>query len=135
MGNKTFLYVGAGILLLMGICLFGYGILNIIGSTSSQANASWLGFGIGFAVVGGTFLAGGILLIVRGQAKDPAGSGGGDNVTYKIDLPSQTKVEQLKCNSCGGALKADNVKMIAGAPTVECPFCGTVYQLTEEPKW
>lgn len=135
MGNKTFLYVGAGILLLMGICLFGYGILNIIGSTSSQANASWLGFGIGFALVGGIFLVGGILLIVRGQAKGPAGSGGGDNVTYKIDLPSQTKVEQLKCNSCGGALKADNVKMIAGAPTVECPFCGTVYQLTEEPKW
>ena len=134
MGNKTFLYIGAGILLLIGICLLGYGLLNIVGSTYSQANASWFGFGIGFALVGAIFLGGGILLIVRGQAKGPAGSGG-DNVTYKIDLPSQTKVEQMKCNNCGGALKADNVKMIAGAPTVECPFCGTTYQLTEEPKW
>ena len=133
MGNKTFLYIGAGILLLIGLCLFGYGILNIIGSTSAQGSASWLGFGIGFAVVGGLFLGGGILLIVRGQAKGQAG--GGDNVTYKIDLPGQTKVEQLTCRNCGGSLKADNVKMIAGAPTVECPFCGTVYQLTEEPKW
>lgn len=133
MGNKTFLYIGAGILLLLGICLFGYGVLNIVGSTASQENASWLGFGIGFAAAGGIFIGGGILLIVRGQAKGSAG--GGDNITYKIDLPSQTKVEEMKCRSCGGSLKADNVKMIAGAPTVECPFCGTTYQLTEEPKW
>lgn len=133
MSNKTFLYIGAGILLFIGLCLFGYGILNIIGSTSAQGSASWFGFGIGFALVGVLFLGGGILLIWRGQAKGPAG--GGDNITYKIDLPGQTKVEQMKCRNCGGNLKAENVKMIAGAPTVECPFCSTVYQLTEEPKW
>ena len=133
MSNKTFLYIGTGILLLIGICLFGYGILSIVGSTSSQGSASWLGFGIGFAVAGAFFIGGGILLIWRSQTKGQAG--GGDNITYKIDLPGQTKVEQLTCRNCGGALKADNVKMIAGAPTVECPFCGTTYQLTEEPKW
>jgi hypothetical protein len=133
MGNKTFLYIGAGILLLIGVCLFGYGILNVIGSTASPDKASWLGFGIVFALVGAAFLGAGILLIVRSQAKGAAGSG--DNVTYKIDLPSSTKVEQMKCRSCGGGLNADNVKMIAGAPTVECPFCGTTYQMTEEPKW
>lgn len=132
MSNRIFLYIGAGILLLIGLCLFGYGILNIIGSTSSQGDASWLGFGLGFAAVGAFFLGGGILLIVKGQAHGPAGGG---NVTYKIDLPGQTQVEQLKCRNCGGSLKADNIKMIAGAPTVECPFCGTVYQMTEEPKW
>jgi len=41
----------------------------------------------------------------------------------------------MNCKNCGGALKADNVKMLAGAPTVACPYCGTTYQLTEEPKW
>ncbi|RJP50274.1 MAG: hypothetical protein C4586_06215 [Anaerolineaceae bacterium] len=133
MGNKTSLYIGAGLLLLIGICLFGYGILSVIGSTSTKGSSSWLGFGIVFAIVGAAFLGGGILLIVRSQAKSQAG--GGDNITYKIDLPSQTKVEQMKCKSCGGSLKADNVKMIAGAPTVACPFCGTTYQLTEETKW
>lgn len=133
MGNKTLLYIGAGILLLIGVCLFGYGILSVIGSTASEGSSSWLGFGIGFAIAGAVFLGAGILLIVRSQAKGQAGSG--DNITYKIDLPSQTKVEQMTCKNCGGALKADNVKMLAGAPTVECPFCGTTYQLTEEPKW
>ncbi|HMU92748.1 MAG TPA: hypothetical protein PKE35_17450 [Anaerolineales bacterium] len=134
MANKTFLYIGAGILLLIGLCLLGYGLLNVIGSTSAQGSSSWLTFGLGFSCVGVFFLAGGIGLIVfASRQKGPAGSG--DQITYKIDLPAQTKVEQMKCNSCGGALKADNVKMIAGAPTVECPYCGTVYQLTEEPKW
>lgn len=133
MANKTFLYVGAGILLLLGLCLFGYGVLSIIGSTSSAGSSSWLGAGLAFATVGAAFLGGGILLIVKGQAK--GGAEGGDNITYKIDLPSQTRVEQMKCRNCGGSLKADNVKMLAGAPTVDCPFCGTTYQLTEEPKW
>ena len=133
MGNKTLLYIGAGVLLLIGICLFGYGILSVIGSTSAQGSSSWLGFGVGFALAGALFLGGGILVIVRSQAKGQAGDG--DNITYKIDLPSSTKVEQMKCRNCGGNLTADNVKMIAGAPTVECPFCGTIYQLTEEPKW
>ncbi len=134
MGNKTFLYVGAGILFLIGLCLLGYGILNIIGSTDSAQNASWLGFGLGFSCVGGIFVGGGALLLWRAQVKGPAGSGG-DNITYKLDLPGQTRVEQMTCRNCGGALKADNIKMVAGAPTVECPYCNTVYQLTEEPKW
>ena len=132
MGNKTLAYLGVGVLFLIGICVFGYGILNIIGSTSAQGSSTWLGFGIAFALVGAVFLGGGILLIVRAQAQ---GQERGADVTYKIDLPATTKIEQMKCRSCGGALKADNVKMIAGAPTVECPFCGTTYQLTEEPKW
>lgn len=133
MGNKTFLYIGAGILLLIGVCLFGYGVLSIVGSTSAQGSSSWFSFGVGFAFFGAVFLAGGIGLIVF--ANRQKGVGGGDNITYKIDLPSSTKVEQMKCRNCGGNLTADNVKMIAGAPTVECPFCGTTYQLTEEPKW
>jgi uncharacterized Zn-finger protein len=29
----------------------------------------------------------------------------------------------------------DNIQMVAGAPVVNCPYCKTTYQLTEEPKW
>ncbi len=135
MGSKTVLYIGGGVLLLIGLCLFGYGVLNIIGSTSAQGDSSWLNFGIGFSCVGALFLGGGIALAVwaakmKGNEAAPV-----HNITYKVDLPAQTKIEEMKCRSCGGSLKADNVKMIAGAPTVECPFCGTTYQLTEEPKW
>jgi hypothetical protein len=133
MASKTLLYVGAGILFLIGICLFGYGVLNVIGSTASQSNASWFNYGLGFGCVGVLFLAGGAGLVyaaMRGQKTEVT-----QQVTMKVDLPAQTRIESMTCKNCGGTLKADNIKMLAGAPTVECPFCGTTYQLTEEPKW
>jgi uncharacterized membrane protein len=58
-----------------------------------------------------------------------------DNVTLKIDLPGNVGMDTIKCKSCGGTLGPENIKMVAGAPVVTCPFCGTTYQLTEEPKW
>ena len=59
----------------------------------------------------------------------------GKNVTVQIDLPGETKISEMKCRSCGGTLTSDNIKMVNGAPMVNCPYCNTVYQLTEEPKW
>ena len=131
--SKTLLYVGAGIFFMIGVCLFGYGVLSVIGSTSTQGSSNWLAFGLGFGLVGALFLIGGAGLVyfaMRGQKNEVI-----QQVTMKVDLPGETKIEQMTCRNCGGALKADNIKMIAGAPTVECPFCGTTYQLTEEPKW
>lgn len=58
-----------------------------------------------------------------------------DNVTVNIDLPGNVGMDTIKCKSCGGTLSAKDVKLVAGAPVVTCPFCGTTYQLTEEPKW
>lgn len=133
MASKTLLYIGAGILFLIGLCLFGYGALSVIGSTSPQGSPDWLNFGLGFGCVGVLFLAGGAGLVYA--AARAGKTEVVQQVTMKVDLPGETKIEQMKCRSCGGALKAENVKMIAGAPTVECPYCGTTYQLTEEPKW
>ena len=57
------------------------------------------------------------------------------HVTYKVDLSGDVNLETMKCKSCGGALSPDNVKMVAGAPVVTCPYCNSTYQLAEEPKW
>ncbi len=133
MSGKTFLYGGAGMLFLIGLCLLGYGLLNVIGSTSSSGSPNWLQFGLGFGLAGVLFLAGGAGLVyaaMRGQKTEVV-----QQVTMKVDLPGDTKISQVTCRNCGGALKPENVKMVAGAPMVECPYCGTTYQLTEEPKW
>ena len=133
MPNKPLLYIGAGILFLIGICLLGYGALSVIGSTSTSGSSNWLTYGLGFGCVGALFLAGGAALIyasIRGTKTEVV-----QQVTMKVDMPGDTKVEQLTCRNCGGALKPENIKMVMGAPMVECPFCGTTYQLTEEPKW
>jgi hypothetical protein len=124
--NKTVLYIGAGILFLIGLCLVGYGALSVIGST-------WLTFGLGFGCVGILFFAGGagmVIAAMRGTKTEVI-----QQVTMKVDLPGETKISEVKCKSCGGTLTADNIKLVNGAPMVNCPYCNTVYQLTEEPKW
>jgi hypothetical protein len=127
------MFVGAGILILVSLCFLGYGGLNVVGSFDPSLGQSYLGLGIGLMSVGLIMMAGGIILIVVAARKNKQEAA--QNVTVKVDLPGETKIEQMKCRSCGGALAADNIKLVNGAPVVTCPYCNTVYQLTEEPKW
>jgi hypothetical protein len=127
------MYISAGILLLASLCLIGFGGITLYGSTAPNGQANWASIGVALSCVGVLMLAGGILLIwlaIRKQKQEAA-----QNVTLKIDLPGETKIEAMKCRSCGGELTADNIKLVNGAPMVTCPYCNTVYQLTEEPKW
>jgi uncharacterized protein with PIN domain len=56
-------------------------------------------------------------------------------IIQKIDLSGDMNLESLRCRNCGGALSSKDISMVEGAPFVKCPYCGTTYQLTEEPKW
>ena len=134
MKTTTWMYVGAGVLILTSLCFLGYGALNIIGSADpATGQSSWLGLGIGLMAVGLLMIAGGIVLIVVAARKTKQETV--QNVTLKVDLPGETKISQVKCQSCGGTLSAENVSLANGAPMVNCPYCHTIYQLTEEPKW
>jgi hypothetical protein len=131
MKPTTWMYVGAVILLLLaaaGICVGGFVLLGAAGGAQGVT-----GIGSTGIVLGAIALVGGILMVVIAARKTRQETA--QNVTLKVDLPGDTKIEQMKCKSCGGVLTADNIKMVNGAPMVTCPFCGTVYQLTEEPKW
>jgi hypothetical protein len=130
---KIVLYIGAGILFLIGLVLVVLGAFYAIASTSSQGSSSWLSFGLGFGCVGILFFAGGagmVIAAMRGTKTEVI-----QQVTMQVDLPGETKISEVKCKSCGGTLTADNIKLVNGAPMVNCPYCNTVYQLTEEPKW
>jgi hypothetical protein len=131
MANKTVLYIGAGILFLIGLCLLVFGGITLYGSTAPTGQANWVPIGIILGIFGILILAGGAGMIIAAQR----GTKTEVIQQVKIDLPADTKVEQLTCRNCGGALKPENIKMVMGAPVVECPYCGTSYQLTEEPKW
>jgi len=134
MKATTWMYIGGGILILISLCFLGYGGLNVIGSFDPAAGeSSWLTLGIGLMCVGLLMVAGGIVLIVLAARKTRQETV--QNVTLKVDLPGETKISQVKCQSCGGTLSAENVQLVNGAPMVNCPYCHTIYQLTEEPKW
>lgn len=131
--SRTFAFIGAGILFLVSLCFLGYGALALIGSTSEAGSQDWTGLGIGLAVVGLFLAGGGAFLVwvgVRGQKTEVV-----QNVTMKMDLPGETKTEQMKCQSCGGVITSADIKIMAGAPVVTCPYCHSTYQIIEEPKW
>lgn len=116
---KIIAYILAGILIL-------FGILFIWAAFGPAFNPGW--FITGVVTVGI-----GLVLIWFGSRQKPAQQN--DNVTVNIDLPANINLESFQCKNCGGALTTDNVKLVAGAPVVTCPYCNTSYQLSEEPKW
>ena len=119
---KAIAYIFAAILIF-------FGVLFIWGAFSSEGSLGWIpvgiiSVGIGFAII--WFVS--RRRIVTDKASE-------SNVTINVDLPANVSLDTIKCKSCGGSLTPENVKMVAGAPVVTCPYCNTVYQLTEEPKW
>jgi hypothetical protein len=131
--GKTLSYIAAVILILIGLAALFIGIIFIWGSASATAQSGWGGIGVVSSIIGLILIGGGAYLIsLAGRGKMGAST---QNVTLKVDLPANVNMDTLKCKSCGGALTMDNIQMVAGAPVVNCPYCHTTYQLTEEPKW
>ena len=117
---KIIAYITAGILIF-------FGVLFIWGAFGTIPHPEWIIVGIISVLIG-------FGLIWFASRTSAVGATGNETV-LKLDLPAQTTIEAMKCKNCGGSLTPDNIKLIAGAPYVNCPFCGTTYQLTEEPKW
>lgn len=118
--GKIIAYIAAAILIF-------FGVLFIWGAFSPSGSTAWILVGLVSVGIGMG------MIWLAGRSKPHAV--GGENVTLKIDLPANVNMDTLKCQSCGGELKMENIQMIAGAPVVNCPYCHTTYQLKEEPKW
>jgi len=116
---KIIAYILAAILLILGV-------LFVIAAFGPAFNPGWF-------AIGGLMLVIGLALVWFGTRQKTGSQA--NNVTVKIDLPGNVSMDSFQCKNCGGALTTENVKLVAGAPVVTCPYCNTTYQLTEEPKW
>jgi hypothetical protein len=56
-------------------------------------------------------------------------------IKQQVDIGGDVQVEQLKCKNCGAPLDKSAISVVQGAVMVNCPNCGTTYQIVEEPKW
>lgn len=56
-------------------------------------------------------------------------------VNIKMEAGGKMEERQLKCKSCGAALTETDLKIIEGGVMMTCPYCGTVTNLEEAPKW
>jgi hypothetical protein len=117
--GKIIAYIIAAILIF-------FGVLFIWGSSGQGGSPGDIIIGIISVGIG--------LVLIFWAARHPA-KADQTNVTLKVDLPGNVSMDTLKCQSCGGTLSPNDIKMVAGAPVVTCPWCHTTYQMTEEPKW
>jgi DNA-directed RNA polymerase subunit RPC12/RpoP len=56
-------------------------------------------------------------------------------VIQQLEISGQMKAVQIRCPNCGGSIDANQIKIVAGVPYIKCPYCGTTFEVTEEPKW
>lgn len=117
--GKLVAYIAAGIFIF-------FGVLFIWATFSPEGQTGWLIVGIISVVIG----LGLIWLVGRRPQGEMV-----QNVTLNVEMPANVNLDTLTCKNCGGALAPEHVSMVAGAPVVKCPYCGTTYQLTEDPKW
>jgi hypothetical protein len=117
--GKVIAYIAAAIFIF-------FGILFIWATFSPEGQIGWLIVGVISVGIG--------LALIWFVGRRPVGEQT-QNVTLNVDLPSNVNLDTLKCKACGGSLSPEHIEMVAGAPVVKCPYCGTTYQLTEDPKW
>jgi len=117
-------YVVAGILILFGVLY----LWSIPAAGSGQL--------VSRLIVGVISVAVGVAIIWVVRTRGPATI---QQITQQVELDleagGELNVEKLKCQSCGAELSKDSVSLVQGAVMINCPYCGSTYQLTEEPKW
>ena len=132
--GKTIAYIISVLAFILAGFALVFGAFAVLGSNTANSGQNWMSIGIVLMVFG--FIIGiagaGLLIFTINKSKEAPPE---QKVTLDIDLSGDIQLEKLICEQCGGALSSKNVAMVAGAPTVECPYCGASYQLVEEPKW
>jgi DNA-directed RNA polymerase subunit RPC12/RpoP len=115
-------YVVAGILVLFGVLY----LWSIPAAPPGQVVSRLIVgvISVGIAVV--------IIWVIRTRGPRPI-----QQVVQQVqlDMPGDVGLEKLKCQSCGAELSKDSVTLAEGAAIISCPYCGSSYQITEEPKW
>jgi H+/Cl- antiporter ClcA len=133
--GHTIITVLAIIGVIVACILIFFGVLFMWGAFSPEGDPGWLvtggiTTGIGLAIVA---LAVGAFVYLRVRRSRAAE--GPQEIVQKIDLSGDIALEKMKCQNCSAELDRDSITVKEGAIFVSCPYCGTAYQMVEEPKW
>jgi hypothetical protein len=56
-------------------------------------------------------------------------------VIQRFEVSGQMKAASIKCPNCGASVDANQIKIVSGVPYATCSYCGTTFEVIEEPKW
>ena len=112
------------VFVLLAVFLGGLGLLFLIAAGQGNAVVRLV---IGVFCLAG---AGGLIYLARMRPVEHT-----HVHKMQVDLPGEVNMKGFQCTSCGASLDSKSVTVVAGAVHVNCPYCGSSYQLEEEPKW
>ena len=129
--NKNLLLLVAIALGIVSIILMLFGSLFLMASAVENAGPR-LVTGGGLVGVGFGMLAVTIVLVAYRAKMQP-------DVTVvqnvSVSVPTGSSVKKMTCDNCNGILDRNTIKMKDGVISIVCPYCNTVNEFTEEPKW
>ena len=120
-GGKIIGYIVAAILIF-------FGVLFVWAAFSPEGEGGWILVGVISVAIGL-----GIIALIKFREPKPAQAP--QEIIQKIDLSGDIELETLTCQKCGGELQKDSISIKEGAVFIDCPYCGSAYQMVEEPKW
>ncbi len=113
----------------IGVLLIIWGLINLYSLAAPGATNATGRIIIGVVLMG---IGGGLLFMIpRWESRRPEQI----EMSQKVDLSGNINAQKLKCQNCGADLDKNSVTVKAGGIFVNCPYCGSTYQITEEPKW
>lgn len=122
--------MGAGyriILIFFGFILLILGFIFLIGSAGLMIN---IAIGISMILVACIFF-----FIVYRLEHATATQPKLVSQTVTVDLSGEKIIKDLECKNCGAKLSSKHLGMISGGVIVKCGYCGSIYELEEQPKW
>ena len=56
-------------------------------------------------------------------------------IVHQVELSGPMKAAPIKCPNCSASVDPSRIKLVSGVPYAKCPYCGTTFEVAEEPKW
>lgn len=116
---KAITIVGAIAVAVLFFFAIVFALAASIQATATRLITSGLLFIIGLAVIVGIYYV----------TRKPK------TVIQRLEVSGQMKAASIKCPNCSASIDANQIEIVSGVPYVKCPYCGTTFEVTEEPKW
>jgi len=98
---------------------FIFAIASSVDQTGTRLLTSLLLFIVGILIIAGIYYV----------TRKPK------TIIQRLEFSGQMKAASIKCPNCSASVDVNQIKIVSGVPYATCPYCGTTFEVTEEPKW
>ena len=56
-------------------------------------------------------------------------------VIHQLEISGKMKAAALKCPNCSASVDSNRIRIVSGVPYSTCAYCGSTFEVIEEPKW